>query len=192
MITDYKKIKGWFDYENVYDTVLEYLSVKLKRKLRVVEIGAWLGKSSFYLVQQHCDKADIYIIDTWKGSPGELHSTHSLATERDIYLDFIENMKIHHGKFTAIRSMSVDAAKLFQDLSVDFIFIDGDHTYEGVKSDIEAWQIKLTEFGVIAGHDYVIGWDGVRKAVNEKFGIRNIRVMGRSWIFGLPKINNTA
>lgn len=187
MVNSYKQIKGWFDYEHVYDTVINYLHAQLNRKIKVVEIGAWLGKSSYYLVQHHSAKADIYIIDTWKGTPGELTTAHSLATVKDIFLDFMENMKVHEGKFTAIRSLSVEAAKLFENSSVDFIFIDADHSYQAVRSDIETWQPKLTDTGIIAGHDYTSGWDGVRKAVNAKFGRENILVMGRSWIYGLPK-----
>ncbi len=46
-----------------------------------------------------------------------------------------------------------------------FIFIDGDHTYEGAKRDLEGWMAKVAEGGVLAIHDY--DRDGVIRAVND-------------------------
>ncbi|MCS7261539.1 MAG: class I SAM-dependent methyltransferase [Anaerolineae bacterium] len=46
------------------------------------------------------------------------------------------------------------------------MFVDGDHSYEGVRSDIECWLPKVLEGGVVAFHDY--RWSpGVKKAVDE-------------------------
>jgi predicted O-methyltransferase YrrM len=183
MLTDYKSIQGWFDYEDVFDQCIDQLSQKLQRPLVVVEIGAWLGKSSHYLVDRHSEKCDIFIVDTWQGSDDEMETNHKLADERDIFVDFMKNMKIHYGKFTPIRALSTDAANIFEDHSVDFIFIDGDHSYHGVKSDIKAWLPKLAIQGIIAGHDYSGSFPGVVVAVNEKFGHENIKVQRISWIY---------
>lgn len=63
---------------------------------------------------------------------------------------------------------SVDAAKEIEDGSLDIVFIDGDHTYEGCKADIEAWFPKIRDGGWIAGHDYAHPvFPGVTQAVNE-------------------------
>lgn len=48
----------------------------------------------------------------------------------------------------------------------DFIFIDGDHSYEGVMKDIEAF-LPHTRF--LCGHDFCDKWPGVIKAVRERF-----------------------
>jgi hypothetical protein len=53
-----------------------------------------------------------------------------------------------------IESDSIDAATLVEDGSLDLVFIDADHSYEGVRKDIEAWSPKVRKGGVIAGHDY--------------------------------------
>lgn len=183
MITDYKLIQGWFDFENVYDEELQKLSAKFKRKLVIVEIGAWLGKSSFYLVERHSNKGDIYIVDTWQGADDSLETAHKLATLTDIFILFMKNMKVHLGKFIPFRALSCDSAAFFEDNSVDFIFIDGDHTYEGVKEDIASWLPKLSKGGTIGGHDYTSLHSEVIRAVNEAFGEENIKINGASWIF---------
>lgn len=52
-----------------------------------------------------------------------------------------------------IKSLTVAAASMFEDLSVDVLFIDADHRYAGVKGDYEAWVSKVKTGGKIAFHD---------------------------------------
>jgi predicted O-methyltransferase YrrM len=156
----YQDIDGWFNHQAAYD----YLLSKVPEGGTFVELGAWLGKSSSYL----CDKAthqNITIIDTWKGSPNELTTTHKLATQVDIYDLFIENMGDR--KYKAIRATSKAAARKFKAESLDVVFIDLTHTYEAVKEDIQLWLTKVKKGGYIAGDDYHENWKGVIQAVDE-------------------------
>jgi predicted O-methyltransferase YrrM len=59
-----------------------------------------------------------------------------------------------------LRMYSSQAAKLFPDGSLDFIYIDANHKYDYVKEDIELWWPKLKSGGMISGHDYMpeIDW----------------------------------
>jgi predicted O-methyltransferase YrrM len=67
-----------------------------------------------------------------------------------------------------IKSDSCSAASLFENESLDFVFIDGNHWYDYVKKDIEAWLPKIKKGGIISGHDYEE--NGVSTAVREIFG----------------------
>jgi len=74
---------------------------------------------------------------------------------------------------------SVIAAQQVEDQSLDFVFIDADHSYEAVKADILAWRPKIRTGGIIAGHDYKGFRDrrgdyGVSRAVHEIFGESNV------------------
>lgn len=62
---------------------------------------------------------------------------------------------------------SIEVSKKFIDGYFDYIYIDGDHSYEGVKKDIEAWYSKVKKNGILAGHDYIDFKTGLRKAVDE-------------------------
>lgn len=64
-----------------------------------------------------------------------------------------------------MKTTSVQAAPTITDNTLDFVFIDAQHTYEAVKEDIETWFPKVRPGGLITGHDY--RWDGVNRAVNE-------------------------
>jgi hypothetical protein len=67
-----------------------------------------------------------------------------------------------------LRMTSLEASKKFDDLSLDFAFIDGDHSYEGCSLDISLWYPKLKVGGLLSGHDYIDekGY-GVIPAVDE-------------------------
>jgi len=76
---------------------------------------------------------------------------------------------------------------LFNDQSVDFCFLDGDHTYEAVSEDVRNWFPKIRPGGILAGHDYVSDEHaGVKRAVDEFFrdpatvinGSRGVRKVG--------------
>lgn len=63
---------------------------------------------------------------------------------------------------------STEFAPEVEDESLDFIFIDGDHSYEGCMNDFNAWWPKIKKGGLFAGHDY--GFAGVNQALREYFG----------------------
>lgn len=69
------------------------------------------------------------------------------------------------GRVRIIRAPSLDAAKLVEDGSLDFVFIDASHTYEDCKADIAAWTPKVRSGGFVSGHDYE--WPTVKRAVDE-------------------------
>ena len=63
--------------------------------------------------------------------------------------------------------------------SLDFVFIDAEHTFEAVVSDIRAWLPKVKHGGCIAGHD--LDWDGVKRAVEQELAGKHEQ-LGSCWI----------
>lgn len=66
-----------------------------------------------------------------------------------------------------VKDYSVNASRQIQDNSIGFLYMDGDHRYEGVLADLNAWWPKLINGAVIAGHDYLCPEYGVKQAVTE-------------------------
>ena len=60
---------------------------------------------------------------------------------------------------------SVTAAKWIGQGVLDLVFIDGDHSFEAVRDDLDAWWPTLRPGGTLAGHDYAIYSPGVVRAV---------------------------
>ena len=141
------EIQGWFDYPKTFKMLVD----SVPDGGVFIEGGAWLGKSSSYLCDIAGDRIQIYIIDTWKGSPDEIDTTHKLAAETDIFEIFKDNMG--NRKYSAIRKDSISASKDFEDESCDVVFIDMTHTYDAVLEDIKHWLPKVKPGGWLAGHD---------------------------------------
>lgn len=62
------------------------------------------------------------------------------------------------------KGYSKRAVDLVQDASLDFVFLDGDHSERGVRDDIAAWRRRVRPGGMILLHD--INWQGVRAAAD--------------------------
>ena len=161
-------IQGWMDGED-----LDWLYNMASQMKSVVEIGSWKGRSTYALCSG-C-KGPVYAVDHWNGSPSQLYSQHSEAQYRDIYQDFIENVG-HFSNLKIMRMDSVEASKHFAPGSVDAVFIDGEHTYESVLSDLKAWYPIKNK--LICGHD--IYMESVVKAIKD-FGIRYKVEEGHIW-----------
>ncbi len=67
-----------------------------------------------------------------------------------------------------MKMSSAEAAEMFT-TTADMVFIDGDHSYEAVKRDIELWLPKCRK--LICGHDYNEVWKAVHDVLGKITGI---------------------
>jgi hypothetical protein len=188
----YKKIQGFFNYENVYRKVIEEVS----DNAHFVEIGVWKGKSVCFAAVEILNSGKnikIDAVDNFEGSPGE-----SLIITKDddllagkLYDVFLKNIEPVKDIIRPVRMNSVDAAKLHADKSLDFVFIDGLHSYEACISDIRSWLPKVKIGGYIGGHDFdgPEPFNGVKKAVTEVFPNENdFEIFNKGWASWLHKV----
>lgn len=163
----------WFTYPRLYRMLVE----NCQPDGTIVELGAWKGRSSAFLVVEAKNKSPnikIHIVDTWLGS-GE----HTVGMTDGLYEKFISNMAPLNGHYQSHRMTTDEAVPLFEDSSLDAVFIDADHTYEAVKRDIANWMPKVRKGGILSGHDYIHTWPGVIQAVNES--ISGFSTMEQCW-----------
>lgn len=141
------------------------------------EIGVFAGELSRRLLQR--SDLTLYLVDSWSAKhdqryadSGDFHANLSQA-KQDYFCRLTQQMVGFAGSRAKIlRKDSVEAAKDIPDGSLDFVFIDADHSYEGCKADIEAWLPKVKPGGFISGHDYentAFPKFGVKRAVDERF-----------------------
>ena len=133
-----------------------------------VEIGVDRGKFSKYILKTLKPGAKLYCVDPWevydeyyerKGDRG-----------KDALSWRYEETKIRLAPYNAeiIRKQSMDAVKDFMDNSLDFVFIDGNHTFEYCIKDIMEWSKKVKVGGMVCGHDY---WNSAEGFGNSKLPI---------------------
>lgn len=136
-----------------------------KDKLVGLEIGCSLGHTTMHLLSNFSD-LKLYGIDPyiayvdWNGGI-------STNDDHEEWLKiFNKNIEPHKDRHHLYRDLSDNIVDQFEDNSLDFIFIDGLHTYEQVLKDCRNYYSKVKNGGLFSGHDYrVIG--AVNKAVNE-------------------------
>jgi predicted O-methyltransferase YrrM len=97
-----------------------------------------------------------------------------------------DNLKAFNSRATIKRGLSWEIADQIDDGSVDLVYIDGDHTYEAVLKDLNAWVPKIKKGGIVCGDD--IGWPGVKKAVDEFFlkDQKNYQLISKNGFENLP------
>ena len=129
-----------------------------------VEIGVRRGAFSKVLCEKNPD-LHLTCIDPWDN----YHPRYPQEKQDKIYNKAIQNLSsfIDEGRITILRKSSMDALADFQDESLDFIFIDGNHNFDFVMMDIICWAKKIKVNGIIAVHDYYsFTWAGIVKAVD--------------------------
>src|SRR5271168_277579 len=104
----------------------------------IVEVGSWLGATARAMADNTLGK--VYAVDTFEGSP-ELEERLKDKPKDWLYDQFINNTK-DCPRIVPVRLPSVEAAEKFKSLHIvaDMIFIDANHNYDEVKSDILAWK----------------------------------------------------
>ena len=130
-----------------------------------LEIGSYIGASAccFGAAMKSRKKGGhIYCVDTWNNDA---------MTEgcRDTWEEFQKNTASYKEYIVPIRGFSTNVISEVASYvkSLDLLFIDGDHSYEGVKSDWDSYKIFLTPGSIVIFHDY--GWaEGVKRVITEE------------------------
>mgnify|MGYP003335234449 CR=1 FL=1 len=165
--------ENWFGWEPLYaEMVQRYPGGTF------VELGSWKGRSTAFLGVEAINAGTdirIYAVDVWSDdiSGGAKKTMVEQGLDGNaLYTRFMENVAPVASAIVPMRMTTTQAASNFADGSVDFVFIDADHSYEAVKQDIQTWLPKVRHGGVLAGHDY--GWAGsVQRGVHDAIGYQD-------------------
>lgn len=135
------------------------LAKHLANKAAIVEIGSYLGASTCFLAAgARARKGKVYAVDTWTNKAMS-------EGERNTYKDFLLNIGPLKDVIFPLQGKSTEIARQFHK-KIDLLFIDGDHSYNGVRKDLDSWLPMVKDGGIVVFHDY--GWaEGVQKAVRE-------------------------
>ena len=123
-----------------------------------VELGTYRGGSTLCLAGGMKDarvNAHLTTIDTHDQSnldPVQVRDLGSPEVMQQFVIDLCKNKGV--GEYvTVVRGDTSTTAKDYQDMEITFLFIDGDHSYEGCKADFEAWSPLVKSGGEVAFHD---------------------------------------
>ena len=179
--------RGWSWY---YDAVAKYATCVNARVW--VEVGAAWGSLARHMLLHAPTIQEYHIVDPFLGGYDKadpMSKQFAMAVANRSLDDISHAWARHIGwalgtspeanagcRLRIHRLPSVDGAKLFANKSVDVVFVDGLHSYEGVRDDIVAWASKTRPAGALVFNDFPnANWfPGIRKAVFEEVDRRGL------------------
>ena len=166
------------------------------------EVGVWEGSSSSKFVKKNLKKlylVDPYSVEGYEPAIAQKDPTFNMETYLERYKKLtggndIESFnryydKVHarvvkkfksHKEVEVVRKTSTEWFEKYDGEKLDWIYIDGDHSYTGVINDLNNCLRIMKEGGLILGDDYK--WEssgdkgGVKKAVNEFVQKMNLKL----------------
>ncbi len=157
------------------------------------EVGVWKGGNSECLLESF-PELNLLMVDLYRE-----HKEGSKTLSNKTDTEMLDALREAAGRtqFAANRRVllitdSETASGFIGNRTLDFVFIDADHSYDGVTVDLSCWMPKVKSGGIIGGHDYGGMGDrrgrfGVKRAVDEFARDRGIDVnveSGLIWWFG--------
>ncbi len=137
--------------------LLPHTREDLARLLKELEFktGAEIGVSSGNFSKILCENntfTKLYCVDSWtttKGYREEGKGEHTMIKRYETAKAQLANYPCE-----LIRKTSMEAVVSFQPNSLDFVYIDADHTFDYVMQDIIEWTKVVKPGGIVSGHDY--------------------------------------
>lgn len=129
----------------------------------------------------------LYAIDPWR-----TYKNYSISRSQkklDSLYEKARQLLSPYPKCTILRKTSMEAVEDFKNNSLDFVYIDGNHTFRYIAEDLAEWTKKVRKGGIVSGHDYFYHKTGtnfdywhvayVLNAYVGAFGIQNWYLLGR-------------
>jgi hypothetical protein len=204
----WREIPGWFDWPALYEEAVR----SAPKGATIVEVGVGFGRSLAFLAREAIDQKrdDLRLvgvdpwIDDWREdweSQGEdarpTWGAEHAAWARSVggpFSGFVVAMREHApAELERVHAMRCTSAEAFAAMYASpdgafwLAFIDGDHKFDAVQTDIALWRqltIDGVHGGTIAGHDYAPNFPGVVRAVDEAFRLNsecNVKIDGSTW-----------
>lgn len=168
------------DWETRLDCI-DYGANKIEENMVAVELGSYLGGSICRFadkIKKRNINCNIYAIDNWLCDNISIESVKwsNLNSHSEILDKFNQNLKDCEldSLIKIIQKDTAEAASLFADKSINYIFFDANHGYGGVRAELLAWLPKLADKCFAFIHDWPCG--GIQQAVFDTFG-KNVKIV---------------
>lgn len=116
------------------------------------EVGVERAEYAEHLLQA-CPDLSLLCVDAWQAYKG--YREHVSQEKVDgLKREALLRLQPYDARVTVRQGWSVEIAATVPDGSLDFVYIDGNHTLPHVVADLAAWSPKVRAGGLIMGHDY--------------------------------------
>jgi hypothetical protein len=138
----------------IYETRNELIN-ELDKDLIICEIGVFKGEFS-RIIHENIKPKELHLVDIFEGMmcSGNKDGENIVWTNLNEEYEKIKNYFIKDESVFIHKGHSDKILNEFPNKYFDLIYIDGDHSYEGVKKDLNISLLKIKNGGFIFGHDY--------------------------------------
>ena len=122
---------------------------------RIVEIGVYRAEFAAHILN-NCDCINEYImVDPWRRLP-DWHKPANTSDARfeSFYKEAMARTSFAKDKITVLRGRTIDVVAEIEDESIDFVYVDGDHSLRGIAIDLISAYPKVKLNGIIGGDDF--------------------------------------
>lgn len=121
----------------------------------VAEVGVWKGAFAKYVLERCEFIKHYYMIDPWANLPN-WNKPFNVSTEEfnDIYDEAMRKTEFADAKRIVLRGVSREVINKIPEETLDFAYIDGDHTLRGITIDLINILPKIRDGGFIGGDDF--------------------------------------
>lgn len=154
------------------DDDLRWLAEHARDRPIIIELGPYKGRSTRALAD--ANGGTVYAIDNWNAAlnGGRSDKTARAACQANL-ADLIRSQRVVLIKHDSRKGAPPQLAGVVADM----LWIDADHAYASVLSDIDTYAPFVRPGGLVCGHDYNAHHPEVMRAVDERFGAR-VRTIG--------------
>lgn len=117
------------------------------------QIGAEIGVFKGEFTEKFCQAELImYAIDPWMAYKGAGRTEQKQEKQDAQYEETVKRLEQYDCRI--LRKTSMEALKYVNDGELDFVYLDGDHSFRHIAADLVEWSKKVRKGGIVAGHDY--------------------------------------
>jgi len=148
--------------------------------IKCVEVGVCRGDNALNMLTRF-PYMTLYLVDSFdvNNTTFQFEGDKFSKEQRDAFIEKTkETLAKYNDRIEWIIKDSKEASEMFEDNSLDYVYIDAQHEYENVLRDLKSWYPKVRVGSVMAGHD--LGCNGVNTAVKEYFG--DYKNLGCDWL----------
>jgi predicted O-methyltransferase YrrM len=126
----------------------------------IVEIGAFLGRTSYAISKAAKPGVVVYVVDWWGWLPDDYGPDRPggpidpRADAEGLFVEYTAGCR----NIVRIKGLSPEAHPPLRERGFDFVFIDGDHLSPGFDRDVEFYFSNLAADGILMGDDYISDW----------------------------------
>lgn len=130
-----------------YDLIRHFGELGYKAGAEIGVAQGYFSEAMFKVIPD----LKLYCVDIWKPYSENRWSANEDRNEK-YYQTTVDRLSKYNCEI--IRKMSMDAVKGFPDNSLDFVFIDANHSFDYVMEDLIEWSKKVRIGGIVSGDDY--------------------------------------